>query len=865
MDGYHDFSDHLRQNPAAADAPTNARPASNHAEPALEPQAPSMVRSSGSSPTADDVEMADHSSPARNVQADNPESSNNSREVEMQFQDPPLPEIDPAAPSRSNNRRARVDDDDDDERDRRHPSQRITSPSSSQSTRPPTPRLPRTSTTNTPSRSATTSSAPRHPPTPADPTAVPTQPAAAPHPFLSGGIAITFDFGPDPFAAPGGGAPAAGENPQGAEQTGALGGETFTNMFSNPAFLHDFLGLEPDVDDPERAERLINGLEEVPVGLIRRLEKVGGIGTTGTELNGGDSGCAVCWEPLLEPDDSDDTSKSKEKGKDNDGEKKSQPKIVSLPCGHVFHADCLRPWFSRPKQTTCPTCRFNIDPENLTFVPFRQRRADNQASAAASTTETAASQAAGTTRPAASSSTSSFGELPRGRPASAPVSTPPPRRAGSEPPLNRVPPPTAPQPTLMQTFALPGGHVVIVTQPNPANAQGQPTAGEFRSQHICRLLRPVIVPRPAEGAPERQSQDDAPPQSTSPAAGASGQGASPSIASRPVFGPPPPPPTTASGSVPPGMIALDIHFTPIPFAPGTASAGAIPRPPQQTQAQTSTPQPTAPVPPQTPPLHVPGGFAGLNFGRAPGVPGVSATDMLRSIFNNMSQTRASQPPSQSSATDNSTPSGSAPAATPSAPSNTSVDATSPPNAAAEEASRNTNNDAAFFRFLASAMSNPATLLRLLLSAGLMGAAGIGLGNGPGPTARARDTPKKEWSPPAAPGPSLRQRVERREREAGLRCSAISCGIGPTDDEPYISDADASAKQVSIHAVGDESRKVCNHTFHPPCLVSSERVALALRGVDAPVVGNDVEVSCPVCRTPGCISKADWDEGVRALQ
>ena len=29
-----------------------------------------------------------------------------------------------------------------------------------------------------------------------------------------------------------------------------------------------------------------------------------------------------------------------------------------LPCGHIFHASCLRSWFQR--QQTCPTCRMDI-------------------------------------------------------------------------------------------------------------------------------------------------------------------------------------------------------------------------------------------------------------------------------------------------------------------------------------------------------------------------------------------------------------------------------------------------------------------------------------------------------------------------
>ncbi|KAM6494532.1 hypothetical protein JOM56_010893 [Amanita muscaria] len=121
--------------------------------------------------------------------------------------------------------------------------------------------------------------------------------------------------------------------------------------------------------------------------------------------------------------------------------------------------------------------------------------------------------------------------------------------------------------------------------------------------------------------------------------------------------------------------------------------------------------------------------------------------------------------------------------------------------------------------------------------------------------------KRQWAPPPAPGPTLRERIEKREREIGLRCCDMSCGVGPSDEEPLIVLTTEVMKQLTLKPVIFNGT-MCPHTFHPSCLVSAERVAL--RGADAPIVGDDVEVSCSVCRAVGRVSKMDWEEGVQQL-
>ena len=79
-------------------------------------------------------------------------------------------------------------------------------------------------------------------------------------------------------------------------------------------------------------------------------------------------------------------------------------------------------------------------------------------------------------------------------------------------------------------------------------------------------------------------------------------------------------------------------------------------------------------------------------------------------------------------------------------------------------------------------------------------------------------------------------------------------------------SDSMMKQLSIRLLSDApstgSDMVCTHMFHSACLVSSERVALM--GEQPNAAGDNVEVSCPVCRAAGCIPKVNWEEGVSAL-
>ena len=376
------------------------------------------------------------------------------------------PEPEPSASSR---RRARVEDDEDNDRDRRHPSQRVGSPIDQHITNPlpppPPPPIPAQqqqqqrrffatprvrATINFPAFFRTVVTGPdafrifqqqqQGNPNQLNPNAPPPF-MNAPQTFL-GGVAMSINLNgnngvgvgnaqPHPHGEPqpGQGAPNPNSNPDpnpNANPPRPDGHRPFNpndlasvrqffNFFQNAVENFGF-DREQEPEDPERAKKLIDALEEVPVGLVRRLERVGGSadrekGGEETGAVGGDVGCAICWDKLLDGDGegwgvptqgnhaTEPTSTTQSASTDTlvaspsapsaptdptvqteplkeansaDQATRTHPKIVSLPCAHVFHASCLVPWFSRPRQTTCPTCRFNIDPENLTYV--RRRR-----------------------------------------------------------------------------------------------------------------------------------------------------------------------------------------------------------------------------------------------------------------------------------------------------------------------------------------------------------------------------------------------------------------------------------------------------------------------------------------------------------
>ena len=492
-------------------------------------------------------------------------------------------------------------------------------------------------------------------------------------------------------------------------------------------------------EDPVRARKLVKGLEAVNEGLVKRMRKI-------SDGNADGAICAICWDALLEEDvgitpdagsgehrwnntsDSGRATNQDTNATDTiEPEPEPQeplPKVIALPCSHVFHSACLVPWFSRPKQTTCPTCRFNVDPENLTYEP--PRRTQNEA-----------------------------------------------RQQEQQ----RMPP-----------------------QPVAPLQEGQ------EQQEFA----PGVVPVSQQAA---QQQDG------------------PSL------------------NPPPLRRTIFEHTFTIPFPPS-----AFPLAHMQDlhpQAQPEIPQGG---PGQHDPLPVP-------------LPGTDPSPMafqralhnLRRQFVPHTQHRP-QPPPNGAATQEGSTSAPIPPQPQAQPPLTGQGLQPPP----QDGQRNTNG---MPRFPGLFQFELPQIVRMPDGTWFWSAP---LGGFPPPATAATPqvpsrpgAPKRTWVPPPPPGLTLRQRVEQSEREQGLRCDDVSCGVGPSDDDP---EPTTDLSRVIIRSLGVDGASGCEHTFHPACFVSAERVAgwTPDNEGERERASGLVEVSCPVCRAVGVVPRSDWEKGVQAL-
>ena len=603
--------------------------------------------------------------------------------------------------------------------------------------------------------------------------------------FVLGGTGTLPPFFANPFGP--------GQQPPTDGPTNGGGPEPGRGAPAWAELLRNMLGGEPpeEREDPERAKKLVEGLERVPVGLVKRMTRVDGIPGAhedSTESEGGKvPGCAICWDSLLPEEPSGDTklhsdsitppiSERQAEGSDSNSEPAvsgpttdddTSTTIICLPCSHVFHASCLIPWFSKPKHTTCPTCRFDIDPKNLTYTPLPRRPRPTPATTAAGVAPTNDTQPQPVPNSAATAS----------NPPVPPFTTHLPQDHEHPPPLEPVsedegddehdhnPNFTAEPPVFIPDFFA---------------AQPQRT--------FFDMFRGFAGPQAQDhnNADREQQGHDRPPGGTQNEAANDGHDVPPPIfgfgfgpQQPPVFGPPPPPEHPTHGT-------------------GTNAANPTHDHGHEPHAGTF-------------PNFGHGGIGHAHF-QGPGI----AVDFTLHV-----------PPEQG------------------------MDPERISQAVRDQA-------AAFLRLFAGGGRGPE----------------MGQPTGPTPTPGAggmnhEPEVSREWIPPPAPGPTLRQRVEARERQAGLRCDDPSCGIGPSDEDPVpevFNDPSSPSIELVEISKDDGPGAVCGHVFHPACLVSADRCA-GWGEEDRPTNDGSEKyevVSCPVCRSVGKVKREVWEEGAKAL-
>ncbi|KZT53842.1 hypothetical protein CALCODRAFT_500588 [Calocera cornea HHB12733] len=174
----------------------------------------------------------------------------------------------------------------------------------------------------------------------------------------------------------------------------------FITQAMNSGVQNLFTGVPPDWD---RARTLLEALDVVSPGLLRRLDRV---------EDGGGGKCAVCWAYLRDKPDVDEdmpdattthsaTPAAGQAGTASAGAGPAPQQhpgtapaerhppcpmddstVLSLPCTHTLHAACIYPWLAN--HTTCPVCRFDLDPDSTTLRRSRPRMGTRTATNAAS-------------------------------------------------------------------------------------------------------------------------------------------------------------------------------------------------------------------------------------------------------------------------------------------------------------------------------------------------------------------------------------------------------------------------------------------------------------------------------------------------
>lgn len=157
---------------------------------------------------------------------------------------------------------------------------------------------------------------------------------------------MVFVMGPNgsigiPQGAPG--LPANGANPQpipaGANAAAVAAMDQPFFLQAPPGFLLPLFGRfgsgEP-APDPEKAKELLKSLPTVEKGLMKRIDRI----YAAENVEEGGWKCGVC----LEGWETEENGEGMQVERDGEAGEAGM-EVKRLPCNHLFHAECLEPWF----------------------------------------------------------------------------------------------------------------------------------------------------------------------------------------------------------------------------------------------------------------------------------------------------------------------------------------------------------------------------------------------------------------------------------------------------------------------------------------------------------------------------------------
>ncbi|WVO19754.1 uncharacterized protein IAS62_001044 [Cryptococcus decagattii] len=162
-----------------------------------------------------------------------------------------------------------------------------------------------------------------------------------------------------------------GGEPRGPAEGGGDASNNAPPPWLFPPFFQFFMPRREPQPDPEKAAELLRSLPTVGKRLLHRVNNIVAAQDVDNYEDDDDRGwkCNICLEGILKENFEKSEDKEAVGGEKTEGKKEGDKGtgVKALPCNHLFHGDCLEPWFTT--HHTCPTCRLDLDPLQTLNIP----------------------------------------------------------------------------------------------------------------------------------------------------------------------------------------------------------------------------------------------------------------------------------------------------------------------------------------------------------------------------------------------------------------------------------------------------------------------------------------------------------------